>query len=149
MPAAPPTFDAPFTVGAQIEARARHPETAQRVLALQGDRSWTYARFRDESVRCAHLLRRRLAPVDAARPGHVAVLLDNHLEFLALFGGCAYAGLTLFGVNTGLRGETLAGVLNQSLARILVVDERYLPRVEQIRATLKHIAPENVLVRCA
>ena len=35
------------------------------------------------------------------RPGHVAMLLENHLELLALYGGCAYAGLTLFGVNTG------------------------------------------------
>ena len=25
----------------------------------------------------------------------------------------AYAGYTLFGINTGLRGETLAGVVNQ------------------------------------
>ena len=41
------------------------------------------------------------------RPGHVAMLLENHPELLALYAGCGYAGLTLFGVNTGLRGETL------------------------------------------
>jgi hypothetical protein len=52
------------------------------------------------------------------------MLLDNHLELLSLYGGAAYGGLTLFGVNTGLRGEILAGVLNQSRARVLVVDER-------------------------
>ena len=55
----------------------------------------------------AHFLRRRLGPIDDARPGHVAMLLENHLELLALYGGCGYAGSTLFGVNTGLRGETL------------------------------------------
>jgi len=27
---------------------------------------------------------------------HVAMLLENHLELLALYGGCAYAGLSLF-----------------------------------------------------
>jgi hypothetical protein len=27
---------------------------------------------------------------------------------MALYGGCGFLGHTLFGVNTGLRGETLA-----------------------------------------
>jgi fatty-acyl-CoA synthase len=54
--------------------------------------------------------------------------------------------LTLFGVNTGLRGETLVGVLNQSGARLLVVDERFLPEVQRVQGQLPNIAPENILV---
>jgi acyl-CoA synthetase (AMP-forming)/AMP-acid ligase II len=144
--AAPLSFDAPFTLGAQIEVRAVHPATADKVLFVHDDRTWTYRQYRDASVRMAHFLRRRLGRVDAARPGHVAMLLENRLELLALYGGCAYAGLTLFGINTGLRGEVLAGVVNQSKARVLVVDEPLLPEVERVRAALAHIAPENVLV---
>src|SRR5690348_4937160 len=116
------TFDPPYTLGVQIDARAAHPEVADRPLLLQGDRTWTYKRLRDESVRIAHFLRRRLGPIDDARPAHVAMMLENHCELLALYGGCGYLGATLFGVNTGLRGDTLAGVLNQSRARVLVVD---------------------------
>jgi fatty-acyl-CoA synthase len=140
------TFNAPFTVSGQIEARAEHPLAANKVLLLHGDRTWTYRQFRDESVRLAHFLLRRLGRIDDAHPGHVAMVLDNHMELLALYGGCAYAGLTLFGVNTGLRGEVLAGVLNQSRARLLVVDERLLPEVDRVRQALVHVAPENVLV---
>lgn len=147
MSVTPPRFDAALTWRAQIEARAEHPETADSPFLLQDDRIWTFRQYRDESVRMAHLLRRRLGAVDEARPGHVAMLLENHLELLALFGGCAIGGHTLFGVNTGLRGETLAGVLNQSRARVLVVDERFLPEIERVRSQLKHVAPENVLVR--
>ena len=73
------------------------------------------------------------------------MLLENHLELLSLYGGCAFAGATLFGVNTGLRGETLAGVLNQSRARLLVVDEKLLPELERVRRELQHLAPENIL----
>src|SRR5262245_13946482 len=94
----------------------------------------------------AHLVRRRLGPIDDQRPGHVAMLLENHLELLALYGGCAYAGTTLFGVNTGLRGDTLAGVIDQSRARLLVVDQRLWPEVERVRGRLAHVAPENILV---
>ncbi len=139
-------FDVPFVVGAQIEARANHPQTAESPFLLQGDRSWTYRRYRDECVRLAHLLRRRLDPVDDSRPGHVAVFLENHFELLTLYGACAYNGFTLFGVNTGLRGKTLAGVLDQSGSRLLVVDEKLHPEIERIRGDLHRIPPENILV---
>jgi fatty-acyl-CoA synthase len=141
---APPTFDAPFTFGAQLEARAAHPEVGDRVALLQGDRSWTYRRFRDESVRTGHFLQQRLAR--AAGPPHVAMIMENHLELMSLYGGCAFAGATLFGVNTGLRGETLAGVINQSEARVLVVDERLLEQVEAVQSKLEHISDANLLV---
>jgi len=141
-----PTLEAPFTLGAQIEARASHPGFADRVLLRQGERSWTYRQYRDECVRVAHFLRRRLGGIDAQRPGHVAILLDNHLELLSIYGACGYAGLTLFGINTGLRGETLAGVLEQSRARVLVVDERLLPEVERARQSFRRLPPENLLV---
>jgi len=144
--AAPPTIDAPFTLGAQIEARAGHPALADREFLIQHDRHWTYRQYRDECVRVAHLLRRRLGPCGESRPGHVAMLLENHLELLSLYGACGYTGMTLFGVNTGLRGETLAGVLNQSRARLLVVDERFLPELEKVHGLLEHVAPENILV---
>jgi len=143
---APYSFDAPLAVGAQIEARGTHPEVGRRVFLRQNERVWTYRRYRDESVRLAHLLLRRLGPIDDERPGHVAMLLENHLELLALYGACAYTGLTLFGVNTGLRGATLAGVVNQSRARLLVVDQRFEEEVERIRHELKHVGPEQILV---
>ncbi len=145
--AAPPlAFEAGFTLGEQIEARAAHPACEHKVLLKQGERTWTYRQFRDESVRMAHFLLRRLGTIDERHPGHVAMLLENHFELLALFGGCGYAGLTLFGVNTGLRGDVLAGVLNQSRARLLVVDERLWPEVERVRGTLTQIPGEQMLV---
>ncbi len=142
----PAQINAAFTVGAQIEARGKHPAFADRIFALHDDRSWTYRDLRNESVRMAHFLLKRLGPVDDRHPGHVAMMLENHLELVSLFGGCAYAKLTLFGINTGLRGDVLAGVLNHSEARILVVDERFLPEVERVRDQLTHIAPEQILV---
>ncbi|NNL67266.1 MAG: AMP-binding protein [Myxococcales bacterium] len=141
-----PKFEAPFTYGAQIEARATHPDVAGRTFLKHDERSWTYRQYRDESVRLSHFLLSRLLPIDDQRPGHVAMLMENHLELLALVGACGYGGLTLFGVNTGLRGEVLAGVLNQSKARLLVVDERLLPQVQAIHGQLEHIGPDGIWV---
>jgi len=146
MTAEPLSFDAPLTVGSQIEARGQHAATANKVFLMHGDRTWTYRQYRDESVRMAHFLLRRLGRIDDAHPGHVAMMLENHCELAALFGACGYAGLTLFGVNTGLRGEVLAGVLNQSRARLLIIDERLGTEVDRVRAELRHVAPENILL---
>jgi fatty-acyl-CoA synthase len=140
-----PRFEAPLTLGAQIEARARHPEVGDRPYLRHDARIWTYRQYRDEAVRLSHFLLGR-AGASASAPGRVAMLLENHMELLALYGACGYAGLTLFGVNTGLRGDTLAGVLNQSGARVLVVDERLLPQVEAVRTRLEHVAEGNLLV---
>lgn len=142
----PIQIEAALTLGAQLEARAEHPELAERPFLLQDEHAWTWRRYRDECARVAHFLRRRLEPIDEKRPGHVAMLLENHLDLLALYGGCGAAGLTLFGINTGLRGDVLAGVLNQSGARALVVDQRFAGEVAKVASRLEHIAPENVFV---
>jgi fatty-acyl-CoA synthase len=139
-----PTVDAPLSLGAQIEARAAHPEFRDRPLLIQDDRTWTYGRYRDECVRLAHFLAGRLG---RPGPGRVAMLLENHLELLALYGACGYGGHTLFGVNTGLRGDTLAGVVNQAEADVLVIDERLLPEVEKVADQLVVPAENRLVVR--
>jgi len=144
--AEPLAFDVPLTLPAQIDARAEHPITADRPVLIHDERRWTYAEFRDECVRTAHFLRGRLGPISETRPGHVAMMLENHLELLSLLGGCGFGGMTLFGVNTGLRGDVLSGVVDQSRSRVLIVDEKLYPEVERVARRFKHVAPENILV---
>ena len=141
----PITIETDLTVSAQIQARAEHPELASKTFVSQHERSWTYAEFRNESTRMSHFLLSRLGAIDNKRPGHVAMLLDNHLELLALYGGCAMGGLTLFGINTGLRGDTLAGVINSSHSRVLVADERYRKEIEKAAGKFETVAAENIL----
>ena len=139
-------FEADLTVRDQMQARAEHPATADKVFLMEHERHWTYREFRDESVRVGHFLLGRLGEIDDRRPGHIAMMLENSLDLMSLFGGCAVSGLTLFGINTGLRGGTLAGVLNQSRARVLVVDEAMLPAVDRIRGELDWISEKDLLV---
>jgi len=140
------SFQADFTLRAQIQARAEHAEAADRVFLRQHERNLTYRQFRDESTRTAHMLLGRLGAVDEARPGNIAILLDNHLELATIYGACGIAGLTLFGINTGLRGDTLAGVVNSSRSRVLIVDQRYAEEIEHVRGQLGTVAAENILV---
>ena len=136
---------AELTLREQIRVRAEHAESADKVFLMQDARRWTYRQFRDESTRMAHFVLRRLGASDDKRPPHVAMLLENHLELVALYGGCGIGGATLFGINTGLRGEILSGVINHSRARLLVVDDKLLPEVERVRGELHTLAGENIV----
>ncbi len=142
----PITFpQAELTLREQIRVRAEHPESSNKIFLMHDARRWTYSQFRDEATRMAHFVLRRLGASDDQRPPHVAMLLENHLELVSLFGGCGIAGATLFGINTGLRGDILAGVVNHSRARLLVVDDKLLPEVERVRAELRTVAAENIV----
>ena len=80
MSSQPMMFEAELTLRAQIQARADHPVASGKIFLRQHDRTWTYGQFRDESTRAAHFLLGRLGGIDDQRPGHVAMLLENHLE---------------------------------------------------------------------
>ncbi len=122
----------PLTVRHQLDARASHPQIGDSVFLKTRDDEWSYRRLRDTASATAHFLLNRTGGADGSQQGRVAILADNRPEFVAVFAACGVAGLNLFGINTGLRGETLAGVLNQSGAKVLIVDAEYLPRVDQV-----------------
>ena len=122
----------PLTVRDQLEARVNHPEICDHVFLRTVDEEWTYRQFRDTSCALSHFLLDRCGGTSSESQGRVAILADNHPEFVAVFGACAVAGLNLFGINTGLRGDVLSGVVNHSGATVLIVDPAYLPRVEQV-----------------
>jgi fatty-acyl-CoA synthase len=136
---------AELTLREQIRVRAEHPESTNKVFLMHDARRWTYRQFRDEATRMAHFVLGRLGASDDKRPPHVAMLLENHLELVSLFGGCGIAGATLFGINTGLRGDILSGVVNHSRARLLVVDDKLMPEVERVRGELRTVAGENIV----
>ncbi len=146
MPAEPLRIDAPMTLRDQIEARASHAEFASRTFLMHDAAHWTYAQFRNESVRVAHFLLRTLGQTADGGVGNIAIMLENHLELASLLGGCAYARGVLFGINTGLRGDVLSGVLNHSKARLLVVNEQFYPEVARVQDRLEHITPEHILI---
>ncbi len=139
-------IEAPLTLPAQIEARASHPQLAKRVFLQDETRTWTYREYRDQSVRYAHLILGRSRGAGSEGPPRVAMMMENHLELLALYGGCGYAGATLFGLNTGLRGEVLAGVLNQSCAQLLIIDSSFVERIEGVLGDLEYLAERDILV---
>jgi crotonobetaine/carnitine-CoA ligase len=69
----------------------------------------------------------------------VCVMLPNTPEFLYVWWGNAKLGGVTVPLNTALRGEGLAYILNHSDAETLVLSHRYVPVLEDIRGDLPRL----------
>jgi crotonobetaine/carnitine-CoA ligase len=75
----------------------------------------------------------------------VCVMLPNIPEFLYVWWGNAKLGGVTVPLNTALKGEGLAYILNHSDAATIVIDHRYLPALEEVRGALQHLKQVIVL----
>jgi len=109
----------PRTIDQVLDAVAdRHPD---RPLVITDDRTYTYADIRDWSTRIAH----GLVATGIAAGDHVAMVVGNYPEFVALKFGIARAGAVAVPINYLLRRDEMAYVLAQSDARVLVTMNRF------------------------
>ncbi|MCW3475818.1 ATP-dependent acyl-CoA ligase [Limobrevibacterium gyesilva] len=89
-----------------------------RILFRAGDVAWRYADMPGVAARSAG----RLLAAGVAAGDRVAIMSGNRAEFLELFLGCAWMGAIAVPVNVASRGPQLQHVLDNSGARLLVVE---------------------------
>ena len=114
----------------------RHPDRTALVFA---DRSWTYVELDAAVTRAAaHLL-----SLGLGRGDRVATVGVNSDAYLLAFLGCARAGLVHVPINYALTGPELRYLLQNSGARVALVDTALRDGVEAVRGDT---ALEQVLV---
>lgn len=69
----------------------------------------------------------------------VALMLDDHLDHVRAIAGLCAAGGVQVPVNTAYRGRLLAHVLDDAGAETLVIEERYVSRIAEIRDDLRSL----------
>lgn len=123
----------PRRLDEQLDAAAA--EFGERPYVVTDDRTWTYQEVADWSVRLANGLVRA-----GVRPGeHVALVMANHPEFVAMTFAIARAGATAVPVNFLNRRDELGYVLRQSGAVLLVTMDAF--RDLDYLAMLDELAP--------
>ncbi|MFC2949152.1 AMP-binding protein [Virgibacillus sediminis] len=85
-----------------------------------------------------------MASLHLSKGDTCAVMLPNGPEFLQTWLGLARMGIVEVPVNTGLRGDLLAYILNQSKCKAMVVDGEWAERLAQIQHELHYL--EHVIV---
>ena len=82
---------------------------------------------------------RALAGLGVERGDRVSLLLFNGPDFVWPYFAIWSLGAVACPINTGLKGEEIAYVVDHAEATVLIVDRRLLPEVEGIRAGLPHL----------
>jgi fatty-acyl-CoA synthase len=130
--AAHPAWE-PMTLAQALDAAAAR--YAGRPLLLTDERSISYAELREWSTRlAAGLIASGVSPGD-----HVAVVMANYAEFVALKFAIARAGAVAVPINFLLKAHELAYVLAQSDSTLLVTMDRF--RTLDYLAALDELAP--------
>jgi crotonobetaine/carnitine-CoA ligase len=101
-----------------------------RLLFVAGDARWT---FRD-AVQVAAGYGASLLKAGIRAGDRVALMCGNQAEFMQSFLGCAWIGAVAVPINTASRGVPLRHVLQNSGARLLVIEAEYLPAVQALEA---------------
>lgn len=118
----------------------REEQTLARVLGARAerfpDKAWIVTERRSfsfaEMDRRSNGLARGFAGLGVAAGETVLVMLPNAVEIVLTWCALAKLGAVEVPVNTHLRGGVLAHVINDSAAGTLVVDPRYLERIEAV-----------------
>jgi acyl-CoA synthetase (AMP-forming)/AMP-acid ligase II len=113
---------------------------APKVEAIRfGDRVLTYVELRDRCWRLSNALAAVGEPGD-----RVAILAENCPEYAECYYGVPGAGMALTLLNYRLTARELTYIIGDSAPRLLVVEPKHLPTIEQIRADLPSV--ETVLL---
>jgi len=140
-----------LNVGFVFKRRARSRTCRDRIFFIFEGRKYTYSETYKEAVRYANLFlavqEERIAS-GRLKPGEklsVGIYQENTPEFVFAFFGAAINGSTLFGINTGFRGETLTNVINQAEIGLLFTDQTTREEVDRILANITVISQHDII----
>ena len=129
------------TLSAVLEGHLR--DRADRPAVRDVERSMAYGALYEEALAFAS----GFAVLGVARQEPVLLMLDNHLDFVLAWWALSLTGRIEVPVNTAYKGSILAHVINNSGARVLVIDAAYVPLLNAVADQLDRL--EHVVIRGA
>ena len=114
------------SVAVMLEAQAR--KFGAKPLVQAGERSWSFAAAPDLAARSAG----RLQAAGVAPGDRVALICENRPEFIEVFLGAAWLGAVLVPINTASRGLQLRHILENSGAKLMVIEAALLSALEHV-----------------
>jgi crotonobetaine/carnitine-CoA ligase len=108
---------------------------AGRVAVITAQEQITYAQLNERVNRVGNALE----AMGVTKNDKVCVMLPNIPEFLYIWWGNAKLGGITVPLNTALKGEGLAYIINHCDAETMILSHRYLAALDEIRASLSQL----------
>lgn len=118
-------------------------EAPGRVALVDPERTLSYEQVLDEALRLASAF----SGLGVARQEPVILMLDNHIDHAMVWFGLSCAAAIEVPVNVALKGEQLQHVIRDSGARVMVIEDHYLDRLDEIEVLsgLTHLVVRGAL----
>ena len=135
-----------------IRLTFKMPFRGHRLFFIFEGRSYSYNDVYAQSVRYANffqtLRQKKVQTKDMGETDRLAIGIyqENSPEYLFAVFGAGLSNSVLFAVNTGFRGKTLAGVVNQAKISMLLTDKIFLKEVESILPDLTLLTADDILI---
>ena len=114
------------SVPVMLQEQAR--KFGARKLVQSGATSWSFTEAAELSARSAG----RLQAAGIRQGDRVALMCENRPEFIEIFLGAAWLGAILVPINTASRGLQLRHILENSGARLMVIEEALMGALEHV-----------------
>ncbi|HEY6335900.1 MAG TPA: AMP-binding protein [Alphaproteobacteria bacterium] len=114
----------------------RSSDSANRPWVIGEERAFTYR----EIDRLANRLANGLVRLGVGRGDTVLLMLDNSIDFIALWCALGKLGAIEVPINCSYKGQLLARVMKDSLAQTVIAEAAYLSRFAEIAPELGAIA---------
>src|SRR5215831_1180394 len=114
------------SLAVMLQARAK--TYGAKPLVQAGERQWSFTEALDLAARSAG----RLRAAGLGAGDRIALMCENRPEFIELFLGVAWLGASLVPINTASRGLQLRHILENSGARLLVIEAALLGALEHV-----------------
>ena len=111
-----------------IMLQARAKTYGAKPLVQAGERSWSFAEALGLAARSAG----RLRAAGLSAGDRIALMCENRPEFIEILLGVAWLGASLVPINTASRGLQLRHILENSGARLLVIEAALLGALEHV-----------------
>ena len=124
--------DTPANMRQLLEQRAAATPEKSFLFSEADGRRWTYREFDAAVNRTANMI----AAHSVARGDVVSLLLPNSAEYIIAYFACFKLGALAGPVNSLLKAEEIEYVINNSEAKLLLVNSEFRGEIEAIRARL-------------
>ena len=135
---APPAPGSPglrITLGELLHQSAAKYQDRPFVTFVETGQTWSYAAFETLVNRVAHGLVERFAQSLT----HVAIMLENNVQYLATSYALKKTGSVEVSINRAFRGAALARMIDLTEASILFTSDAHLDALDQVREQLPHL----------
>src|SRR5207302_9965098 len=122
-------------LGALLESRAKASPDKAFLFSEADGRHFSYVEFN----RAVDAATRMLASHDIGKGDVVSLLMPNSAEYIIAYFACWKLGALAGPVNSLLKENEIAFVLNNSETKAMLVNSEFEERIEKIRGELPHL----------